>query len=238
MKKSSKNMEPRVVAVGLDLGDRWSHWCALDGGGEVAGRGRVATTAEAMAEQGSRWTGVRVAIENGTHSGLGEPGAACGGLRGGGGQPIALAGHGPLQQERSERCRGAGAGGARGPGVVVPDHAPACRGAERPGRDPGTGAVGQGAYATGEHGAGAWSRAWERDCLRRMRRISPRPGRRCRSPCARLWTRCTGRWGPSTRRSTRWTNRLPRCRKNATRRPSVCAGVPGIGPGDGAFAMC
>jgi len=58
-----------VVAVGLDAGDRWSHWCALADDGEVTGQGRVASTAEALAEQASAWPGVRVALENGTHSG-------------------------------------------------------------------------------------------------------------------------------------------------------------------------
>jgi transposase len=78
MRKVSKNVESakvetgagaRVVAVGLDLGDQWSHWCGLDAQGEVAARGRVRTTLEAMAEQAGGWVGVRVAIENGTHSG-------------------------------------------------------------------------------------------------------------------------------------------------------------------------
>jgi transposase len=61
--------EEAVVAVGLDVGDRWSHWCALSGDGEAVARGRVASTAEALAEQATGWAGVRVALENGTHSG-------------------------------------------------------------------------------------------------------------------------------------------------------------------------
>jgi transposase len=73
MKKVSRmkhGVEERaVVAVGLDVGDRWSHWCSLSGDGEVAGRGRVASTAEALAEQAKVWSGVRVALENGAHSG-------------------------------------------------------------------------------------------------------------------------------------------------------------------------
>ena len=58
-----------VAAVGLDLGDRWSHWCALAASGEVIGRGRVKTTAEALSEAAEVWVGIPVAIENGTHSG-------------------------------------------------------------------------------------------------------------------------------------------------------------------------
>lgn len=58
-----------VVAVGMDLGDRWSHWCALSGDGVVVARGKVASTAEAVGKQSAAWRGARVAIENGTHSG-------------------------------------------------------------------------------------------------------------------------------------------------------------------------
>ena len=58
-----------VVSVGVDLGDRWSHWCALSSDGEVVGRGRVATTADGVRERAQAWLGARVAIENGTHSG-------------------------------------------------------------------------------------------------------------------------------------------------------------------------
>ena len=70
MKKSSSKVGREAVeAVGVDLGDRWSHWSALNGEGEVVERGRVGTTPEAMAAQAGLWRGVRVAIENGTHSG-------------------------------------------------------------------------------------------------------------------------------------------------------------------------
>ena len=58
-----------VAAVGIDLGDRWSHWCALSPTGEVIERGRVKTAAEDLSELAAGWSGVRVAIENGTHSG-------------------------------------------------------------------------------------------------------------------------------------------------------------------------
>lgn len=69
MKKVSRGMEQALEAVGVDVGDRWSHWCALSSAGEVIGRGRVRTSGEAILEQASLWRGVRVAIENGMHSG-------------------------------------------------------------------------------------------------------------------------------------------------------------------------
>jgi transposase len=59
----------KIVAVGIDVGDQWSHWCALSATGEVVGRGRVATRVDAVAAQASQWRGVSVALENGTHSG-------------------------------------------------------------------------------------------------------------------------------------------------------------------------
>jgi transposase len=72
-KKVKTNTETAVLslvtAVGIDLGDRWSHWCALSADGEVAERGRVRTTAEALSELAASWVGISVAIENGTHSG-------------------------------------------------------------------------------------------------------------------------------------------------------------------------
>jgi transposase len=58
-----------VAAVGIDLGDRWSHWCSLSSTGEVIDRGRVKTSAEALSELSAGWAGIPVAIENGTHSG-------------------------------------------------------------------------------------------------------------------------------------------------------------------------
>ena len=68
MKKVS-SMAAATTAVGIDVGDRISHWCALNKAGEVVGRGRMRTTAEAVSEQARTWRGARVAIENGTHSG-------------------------------------------------------------------------------------------------------------------------------------------------------------------------
>jgi transposase len=68
MKKVS-SMATKATAVGIDVGDRLSHWCALNKAGEVVGRGRMRTTGEAIAEQAQAWRGARVALENGTHSG-------------------------------------------------------------------------------------------------------------------------------------------------------------------------
>jgi hypothetical protein len=58
-----------VGAVGIDLGDRWSHWCVLSTAGEVMDRGRVKTSAEALSDLSAGWAKIPVAIENGTDSG-------------------------------------------------------------------------------------------------------------------------------------------------------------------------
>jgi hypothetical protein len=67
--KKITSMATTTTAVGIDVGDRISHWCALDEAGEVVGRRRMRTTAEAVAEQAQAWHGARVVLENGTHSG-------------------------------------------------------------------------------------------------------------------------------------------------------------------------
>lgn len=71
MKKRSSMTGTTTAAtvVGIDVGDRFSHWCALNEAGQVVGLGRIRTTPEAVQEQAQLWRGVRVALENGTHSG-------------------------------------------------------------------------------------------------------------------------------------------------------------------------
>ena len=61
-------MKEYSMVVGLDLGDKRSHFCALDSEGRVAGRGRVRTTDEGVRghfEGAGPWL---VAIEVGTHA--------------------------------------------------------------------------------------------------------------------------------------------------------------------------
>jgi transposase len=67
--KKINSMTTTVTGVGIDLGDRWSHFCALNETGVVAHCDRMRTTQEAIAEQAQAWRGARVAVENGTHSG-------------------------------------------------------------------------------------------------------------------------------------------------------------------------
>jgi len=56
------------VTIGLDLGDKFSHFFALSTGGEILQEARVASRPEVFRECFSRWSGGRVVIEASTHS--------------------------------------------------------------------------------------------------------------------------------------------------------------------------
>jgi transposase len=55
------------LTIGMDLGDKTSRYCVLNGAGEVLEEGACPTTRKGMAQFGSR-TRCRIAIEVGTHS--------------------------------------------------------------------------------------------------------------------------------------------------------------------------
>lgn len=59
---------PSTITIGLDVGDRTSHWCQVTATGEVLGRGTIPTTAAALARHAQRWPGARIVLEVGTHS--------------------------------------------------------------------------------------------------------------------------------------------------------------------------
>ena len=54
--------------VGIDLGDRTSHFCVLDEDGMVVERGRAQTTLEGIRKRFEGPVGMRIALEVGTHS--------------------------------------------------------------------------------------------------------------------------------------------------------------------------
>ena len=56
------------TTIGLDLGDRWSHYCVLKAAGHKLSEGRVATTQEALREHFEALSEARVIMEVGTHS--------------------------------------------------------------------------------------------------------------------------------------------------------------------------
>lgn len=56
------------TTIGLDLGDRWSHYCVLSSTGHKVSEGRVATTQDALREHFELLRRARVIMEVGTHS--------------------------------------------------------------------------------------------------------------------------------------------------------------------------
>ena len=63
------SIEHSRMTVGLDLGDKYSHICALDtDSGELLEESRLRTTPEAFGRRFGYERGLRVAIEVGTHS--------------------------------------------------------------------------------------------------------------------------------------------------------------------------
>jgi len=68
MRTAGKNIFRGQLTVGLDLGDRSSAYCVLDGAGEILLEQRVATTPEAMRQAFEKMPRGRIAMETGTHS--------------------------------------------------------------------------------------------------------------------------------------------------------------------------
>jgi transposase len=75
MKKSSTVAIDRIqifkgnqLTIGLDLGDRTSHYCILNEAGEVILESKVSTTPKEIEEVFSRIPRSRIALETGTHS--------------------------------------------------------------------------------------------------------------------------------------------------------------------------
>jgi transposase len=71
MKKSNRETEWKQKpgqTVGIDLGDRFSHYCVLNGDGEVVEEGRVRTQEEAFRLHFASEPRQRVVMESGTHS--------------------------------------------------------------------------------------------------------------------------------------------------------------------------
>ncbi len=55
------------VTIGIDVGDRWSHYCCLNRQGEAIERGRVASTREGVQREFERRRPATIALETGTH---------------------------------------------------------------------------------------------------------------------------------------------------------------------------
>jgi transposase len=61
-------MKHYSTTIGLDVSDKYSRYCVIDGCGEVVEEGRVRTAAEAMSRKFSSYEPSCIAMEVGTHS--------------------------------------------------------------------------------------------------------------------------------------------------------------------------
>jgi transposase len=61
-------MEKPEITIGLDLGDRFSHYCMLNGDGDAIESGRIQTTEQALRRHFEGEPAMRIALECGTHS--------------------------------------------------------------------------------------------------------------------------------------------------------------------------
>src|SRR5262249_17857511 len=66
--KQIRNFPEQKLTIGLDLGDRSSWYCVLDGTGGVLLEQRLSTTPKAMREVFSGMPRSRIALETGMHS--------------------------------------------------------------------------------------------------------------------------------------------------------------------------
>ena len=64
----ARNFTDKKLTIGLDLGDRFSHYCILNEAGEVVAERKIPTTRKGMEEAFRRMPPSRIAMETGTHS--------------------------------------------------------------------------------------------------------------------------------------------------------------------------
>src|ERR1700756_3356960 len=60
--------EVKRFTIGIDVSDRSSCYCILDGGGQIRAEGRVRSTPEAFQQQFGGMVAAWIALEAGTHS--------------------------------------------------------------------------------------------------------------------------------------------------------------------------
>src|ERR1700688_2725843 len=66
--RSVRKTQQRELTIGVDLGDRTSRYCVLDGAGNVLLERSTATTKKALAQAFGSMGASRIAVEVGTHS--------------------------------------------------------------------------------------------------------------------------------------------------------------------------
>jgi transposase len=63
-----RHTKVEMMMIGIDLGDIWSHYCTLNQGGDVVGRGRFRTTSKAIEKWFTDLPPAGIAMEAGTRS--------------------------------------------------------------------------------------------------------------------------------------------------------------------------
>jgi transposase len=66
--KQSRNFSQQKLTIGLDLGDRSSHYCVVDGGGRIQVESKVSTSPKAIEAAFGSMGRSRIAVETGMHS--------------------------------------------------------------------------------------------------------------------------------------------------------------------------
>jgi transposase len=67
-KREAEAVTAQAYVIGVDLGDKWSRYCAVDAAGAVLDEDRVRTTAEGLRGRFGELSATRIVIEAGTHS--------------------------------------------------------------------------------------------------------------------------------------------------------------------------
>jgi hypothetical protein len=67
-KREAEAVTAQAYVIGVDLGDKWSRYCAVDAAGAVLDEDRVRTTADGLRERFGELSAKRIVIEAGTHS--------------------------------------------------------------------------------------------------------------------------------------------------------------------------
>jgi len=66
--RTRTDKKSRIAAIGVDLGDRWSHWCVIDPQGNIVEEGRTATEPAAIRSHFGGYEPTTIAIETGSQS--------------------------------------------------------------------------------------------------------------------------------------------------------------------------
>src|SRR5436305_13002774 len=149
--EQSRNFSEQKLTIGLDLGDRSSHYCVLDEKGRILVESKVPTSPNGMKGVFGSMPRSRIALETGTHSPwvsrllseLGRDRGPCTQRAVDRGEPA---------QRRSPGCADSGSSGADRSTVAVSGEASQCESTGRSDGDPSASRAGASPDGAGEYG--------------------------------------------------------------------------------------